>query len=46
VRLRRVRPLREAYEREQREKRGSRLSVRGGEAELEELLRGFVERVR
>ena len=46
VRLRRVRPWREAYEREQREKRGSRLSVRGGEAELEELLRDYVVMVK
>ena len=46
VRLRRVRPLREAYEREQREKRGSRLYVRGAERALAELLRGYVEIVR
>ena len=46
VRLRRVRPLREAYEREQREKRGSRLYVRGGAGELAELLRGYVEVVK
>ena len=46
VRLRRVRPLREAYEREQREKRGSRLYVRGAERGLAELLRGYVEIVR
>jgi len=46
VRLRRVRPLREAYEREQREKGGSRLTVRGTAGELAELLRGFVEKVR
>ncbi len=46
VRLRRVRPLRDAYEREQREKRGSRLYVRGTEADLAKLLLGYLEMVR
>jgi hypothetical protein len=38
IRLRRVRPLREAYEKEQRAARGSRLYVRGGEADLAAVL--------
>lgn len=42
IRLRRVRPLREAYEKEQRAARGSRLYVRGDEADLERALRGYV----